>query len=134
MTAENLNGLHFNKWARNALTEKAGPGPIIIKGRKSFNTVSINNMNVSGAVMGHKIEESLLKSTNQRISGQKEIQGPINASALVIDGLVNDANLTSLMNQQVRKEKPLQRLKTPIKFQSALKIAGNLTINGPTEE
>ncbi|XP_076683687.1 uncharacterized protein LOC143376839 isoform X2 [Andrena cerasifolii] len=128
LTAENLNGLHFNQWARNALTEK--DKPIIIKGRKRFNTVSVNNMNVSGTVMGHKIEEALLKSTNQMISGQKEIQGPINASALVIDGLVNDVNLTNLMSQQVRKEKPLQRLKAPIEFQSALKIAGNLTING----
>ena len=128
LTAENLNGLHFNKWARNALTERNKP--IFIKGRKSFSTVSINNMNVSGNVMGRNIEEALLKSTNQTISGQKEVQGPINASALVIDGLVNDVNLTNLMNQQVRKEKPLQRLKTPIEFQSALKIAGNLTING----
>ena len=130
LTAENLNGLHFNKWARNALTEKNGPGPIIIKGRKSFNTVSINTMNVSGTVMRHKIEEALLKSANQTISGQKEIQGPMNASELVVDGLVNDVNLTNVMNQQVRKEKPLQRLKAPIEFQSALKIAGNLTING----
>lgn len=80
--------------------------------------------------MGHNIEEVLLKSTNQTISGQKEIQGPINASALVIDGLMNDVNLTNLMNQQVRKEKPLQRLTASIEFQSALKIAGNLTING----
>lgn len=45
LAAENLNGLHFNKWARHALTEKNKP--IFIKGRKSFSTVSINNMKYS---------------------------------------------------------------------------------------
>ncbi|XP_076236834.1 uncharacterized protein LOC143180762 [Calliopsis andreniformis] len=128
LTTENMNGLHFDKWTKNALTQKKKMP--VIKGHKTFNAVAINEMNVSGKVMGHHIKDVLLKSADQTISGSKSIQGSINASILVIDGLINDVNLTTLLNHQLQKQKSLQQIKTELKLQNSLTIVGNLTING----
>ncbi|XP_043261008.1 uncharacterized protein LOC122402358 [Colletes gigas] len=128
LTAENLNGLNFDEWADNALMKEKKS--VTIKGRKYFNTVTINNINVSGTIMGHNIEEALSKSADQTLHGEKTIQGFFNTPMLVIDSLVNDVNLTDLMSRQLKKkEQPLQIIKTKIKLQNVLKIVGNLTVN-----
>ncbi|XP_076629970.1 uncharacterized protein LOC143346098 [Colletes latitarsis] len=128
LTADNLNGLNFDKWADNALMREKKS--VTIKGRKNFNTVTINNMNISGTIMGHRIEEALSKSADQTLYGQKTIQGSFNTPMLVIDSLVNDVNLTDLMSRQLKKtEQSLQIIKTKIKLQNVLKIVGNLTVN-----
>ncbi|XP_053989170.1 uncharacterized protein LOC128881831 [Hylaeus volcanicus] len=127
LTAENLSGLNFDEWADNALmrTKKF----TIVKGRKSFNTVTINNMNVSGTIMGRNIEKALLKSADQTLLGLKTIQGSLHASKLVINGLVNDVNLTDLINRQLRKQKPSQVIRSRVDIQNSLKIFGSLTLN-----
>ncbi|CAK9818076.1 hypothetical protein ANTPLA_LOCUS9619 [Anthophora plagiata] len=126
LTVENLNGYGFDKWANNALMQKKKH--MIIKGRKKFNTVTFSNMKVSGTIMEYNITETLSKFTNQTIYGQKIIQGSINASELIINGLINDVNLTKLMDHQLKKYKSLQKIKTGIELQNNLNIIGNLTI------
>lgn len=80
--------------------------------------------------MGYKIQEALLKSAKQTLYNRKTIKGSFNASMLVIDGFVNDVNLTDLMNHQLRKQKPSQVIKSKIILQNTLKIIGKLTMSG----
>ncbi|XP_076653210.1 uncharacterized protein LOC143359262 [Halictus rubicundus] len=127
LTAESMNGLNFNEWARNSLTRKQKFATI--KGRKIFNVITANNINVSGTVMGHVLSKTLSKSADQIINGQIEIQGTIDASTLVIDGLVNDVNLIDLISSQLRKQRPLQKIKTDVELQNSFRIFGNLAIN-----
>ncbi|KAK9305650.1 hypothetical protein QLX08_003423 [Tetragonisca angustula] len=126
--AENLNGYNFDKWAANALTKSRKH--VNIEGRKTFSTATFNDVKVSGTVMGNIIEEALTKSTNQTIYGQKRIQGSINASELIVNGLINDVNLTQLIDQQLKKNKPLQTIRTRTVFQNSLHVRGNLTVRG----
>ncbi|CAK9826786.1 hypothetical protein ANTRET_LOCUS4568 [Anthophora retusa] len=126
LTVENLNGYGFDKWANNVLIRKKKH--VIIKGRKKFNTVTFSNMKVSGTIMEYNITETLSKFTDQTIYDQKIIQGFINASELIINGLINDVNLTKLMDHQLKKYKHLQKIKTGIELQNNLNIIGNLTI------
>ncbi|XP_017791112.1 PREDICTED: uncharacterized protein LOC108573234 [Habropoda laboriosa] len=128
LTVENLNGYGFDKWAKNVLMQKKKH--VTIKGRKKFNTVTFSNIKVSGTIMEYNIAEALSKSKNQTIYGQKIIQGSINASELIINGLINDVNLTKLMDHQLKKHKSLQKIRTGIELQNSLNIVGNLTING----
>lgn len=80
--------------------------------------------------MGNTIEEVLTKSTNQRIYGQKKFQGSINASELIVSGLINDVNLTELVDHQLKKNNHLQTIKTGIEFQNSLHIRGDLIVKG----
>lgn len=80
--------------------------------------------------MGHTMEDMLSKSANQTIYGQKTIQGHVNASGLVINGLVNDVNLTDLVARQLKKNGTLLTIISEIEMQNSLDIVGNLTING----
>ncbi|XP_031830303.1 uncharacterized protein LOC116426016 [Nomia melanderi] len=128
LTTENLNGFNFYEWAKNALKQKESF--VIIKGRKSFNTITINSINVSGTVKGQNLTEALSNSTDQIISSQKIIHGSINASIFIIDGLVNDVNLVDLINNQLKKQNPQQRIKTGIEFQNSLRVLGNFSVNG----
>ncbi|XP_050493081.1 uncharacterized protein LOC126874764 isoform X2 [Bombus huntii] len=126
LAAENLNGYNFDKWAANALTKLKKHA--IIKGQKTFITATFSDIEVSGTVMGNTIEEVLTKSTNQRIYGQKKFQGSINASELIVSGLINDVNLTELVDHQLKKNNHLQTIKTEIEFQNSLHIHGDLII------
>lgn len=78
--------------------------------------------------MGNTIEEVLTKSTNQRIYGQKKFQGSINVSELIVNGLINDVNLTELVDHQLKKNNHLQTIKTEIEFQNSLHIHGDLIV------
>ncbi|XP_076300033.1 uncharacterized protein LOC143218620 isoform X2 [Lasioglossum baleicum] len=127
LTAESVNALNFKEWAKNSLTKKQKSA--IIKGQKNFNAITANNINVSGIVMGHVLTETLSKSADQIINGQIKIQGMIDASMLVINGLVNDVNLTDLISRQLKKWAPVQRIKTDVELQNSLRIFGNLAIN-----
>ncbi|OAD52820.1 Peptidyl-prolyl cis-trans isomerase CWC27 like protein [Eufriesea mexicana] len=126
LNAENLNGYGFNKWVANALLETKKD--ITIKGRTKFSTAAFNTVKVSGTIMGHTMEETLSKSINQTIYVPKKIQGTINASELIINGFINDVNMTELMDHQLKKDKSIQTIKTDIALQNSLNIYGNLTI------
>lgn len=89
---------------------------------------------MSGTIMGCAIEEVLRKSTNQIIYSQKIIQGFINASEFIINGLINDVNLTKLVYHQLKKNNPLQIIRTGIELHNSLNIIGNLTIKGAYEK
>lgn len=89
---------------------------------------------MSGTIMGCAIEEVLRKSTNQIIYSQKIIQGFINASEFIINGLINDVNLTKLVYHQLKKNNPLQIIRTGIELHNSLNIIGNLTIKGVYEK
>lgn len=132
MIVENLNGYNFNKWTANALMKTKKN--IIIDGRKKFNIVTFNNIKMSRTLMGYAIEKVLRKSTNQIIYSQKTIQGFINASEFIINGLINDVNLTKLVHHQLKKNNPLQTIRTGIELHNNLNIIGNLTIKGAYEK
>ncbi|KAG9431659.1 hypothetical protein HZU67_06304 [Apis mellifera carnica] len=132
LIVENLNGYNFNKWTANALMKTKKN--IIIDGRKKFNIVTFNNIKMSRTLMGYAIEKVLRKSTNQIIYSQKTIQGFINASEFIINGLINDVNLTKLVHHQLKKNNPLQTIRTGIELHNNLNIIGNLTIKGAYEK
>nr|XP_012144737.1 PREDICTED: uncharacterized protein LOC100882154 isoform X2 [Megachile rotundata] len=127
LTTKNLNGLNFAKWIDNTLTQKEKH--ITIKGQKSFLTAMFNNITLSGTVLGHTIDEALLKSANQTVYGQKKIHGSIYASTIFIDGLVNDINLNTLIDNQLKKQSSSQNVETEIELQENLFIMGNLIVN-----
>lgn len=89
---------------------------------------------MSRTLMGYAIEKVLRKSTNQIIYSQKTIQGFINASEFIINGLINDVNLTKLVHHQLKKNNPLQTIRTGIELHNNLNIIGNLTIKGAYEK
>ncbi|XP_033337429.2 uncharacterized protein LOC117226816 [Megalopta genalis] len=128
LTAKNLNSLNFNDWAKNSLTGKQKS--VIIKGRKIFNSITANNINVSDTAMGQILTGTLSKSTDQIVNGQKEIRGSVDAVTFVIDGLINDVDLIDLISNQLGKQKRLQSIKSRIELQKSLKILGNVTVNG----
>lgn len=80
--------------------------------------------------MGRKIEEALLKSRNQTLFGIKKIRGQLNAPSLIIDGIVNDVNLTELTNNQMKKHKTMQTIDSIFDFKNDLEVFGNVTISG----
>lgn len=80
--------------------------------------------------MGRNIEEALLKSGNQTLFGTKKIQGQFNAPSLIIDGTVNDINLTELTNNQMKKHKAVQTIDSTFDFRNDLEVFGNVTISG----
>lgn len=80
--------------------------------------------------MGRNIEDALLKFGNQTLFGTKRIQGRLNASSLIIDGAVNDVNLTELMNKQMKKHKAVQTIESKMDFRNDLEIFGNITFGG----
>lgn len=84
--------------------------------------------------MGRNIKDALLKTGNQTLFGTKRIQGQLNAPSLVIDGTVNDVNLTKLMNEQMKKHKAVQTIESKLDFKNDLEIFGNITIDGLYEK
>lgn len=80
--------------------------------------------------MGRKVEEALLKSGNQTLFGIKKIRGQLNAPSLIIDGTVNDLNLTELTNNQMKKHKAVQTIDSTFDFRNDLEVFGNVTISG----
>lgn len=80
--------------------------------------------------MGRNIEDALLKTGNQTLFGTKRIQGQLNAPSLIIDGTVNDVNLTELTNKQMKKHKAVQTIESKLDFKNDLEIFGNITISG----
>nr|XP_034184689.1 uncharacterized protein LOC117606412 [Osmia lignaria] len=127
LTTKNLNGLNFAEWADSALIPKENR--VIIKGQKHFLTAAFNDITLSGTIMGHSVDEALLQFRNQTIHGQKIIHGSIRVSRIFIDGLVNDVNLTNLIDHQLKKQSSLQKIETTIELQKKLIITGNLIVN-----
>lgn len=84
--------------------------------------------------MGRNVEEALLKSGNQTVSGIKKIRGQLNTPSLIIDGTINDMNLTELINIQMKKFKAHQIIESEFDFRNDLEIFGNITVDGFYEE
>ncbi|XP_011155669.2 uncharacterized protein LOC105193044 isoform X3 [Solenopsis invicta] len=126
LTALNIDFLNFTK---QAVTQKCHK-PFTIKGQKSFNNITLNNLSVKGTIMGRNIEDALLKFGNQTLFGIKKIQGRLNAPTLIIDGTVNDVNLTELINTQLKKRKAVQTIESKVDFRNNFEVFGNITING----
>lgn len=84
--------------------------------------------------MGRNVDDALLKSGNQTLSGIKRIQGQLNAPSLIIDGTVNDVNLTELINKQMKKHKAVQTIESKLDFRNDFEIYGNITIDGLYEK
>lgn len=84
--------------------------------------------------MGRNIDDALLKFGNQTLSGTKRIQGELNAPSLIIDGTVNDVNLTELTNEQLKKHEAVQTIESELDFRNNLEIHGNITIGGLYEK
>ncbi|KAM0726481.1 hypothetical protein ACS0PU_007665 [Formica fusca] len=124
-----LLNIDFSNLVSTALTQNCQK-LMTIKGRKTFNNIVLNNLSVKGTIMGRKIEEALLKSGNQTLFGTKKIQGQFNAPSLIIDGTVNDINLTELTNNQMKKHKAVQTIDSTFDFRNDLEVFGNVTISG----
>lgn len=84
--------------------------------------------------MGRNVNDALLKSGNQTLSGIKRIQGQLNAPSLIIDGTVNDVNLTELINKQMKKHKAVQIIESKLDFRNDFEVYGNITIDGLYEK
>ncbi|XP_015595922.1 uncharacterized protein LOC107268068 [Cephus cinctus] len=128
--SDNINGLKFSKWAQGTLRTNNSEQLIILNGRKTFKTVEIQDLRVFGTIMGRKIENALLKSSNQRIPSINTIHGNVRAPALNINGPINDVNLTNLVEYQLKKQKDVQIIKTSISLRNGLEVLGNVTIDG----
>lgn len=79
---------------------------------------------------GLKIDDYLLKSFPQEISGTKRINGSVTASKVLLNGLINDVNLTALVQHQLKKNKPLQVVRSLISAEGGITITGNLKVDG----
>ncbi|XP_070162269.1 uncharacterized protein [Polyergus mexicanus] len=128
-----LLNIDFSNFVSTALTQHCQK-LITIKGRKIFNNIVLNNLSVKGTIMGRKIEEALLKFGNQTLFGIKKIQGQFNAPSIIIDGTVNDINLTELTNNQMKKHKAVQTIDSTFDFRNDLEVFGNVTISGLYEK
>ncbi|XP_012224336.2 uncharacterized protein clos [Linepithema humile] len=131
LETKNLRWLNskFSTLVRNALTKKCKKLSTI-KGQKTFSNISLNNLSIKGTIMGRNVEEALLKSRNQTVLGIKKIQGQLNTPSLIIDGTINDVNLTELVNVQMKKLKTHQIIESEFDFRNDLEIFGNVTIDG----
>ncbi|XP_015188612.1 PREDICTED: uncharacterized protein LOC107072855 [Polistes dominula] len=122
LTTKNLHGLNFSEWSQNAVLSNH-QNVIVIKGQKTFADINLSSLSLDGTIMGKKIENALLKSKPQIINGTKTFDGNIIMPSLLIDGLVNDINLTSFTSNLLKKNKSVQILETDI----ILKDKNNLT-------
>lgn len=80
--------------------------------------------------MGKNIKNAFLKSKPQIINGFKIFDGNIKMPSLLVDGLMNDVNFTSFINNLLKKNKPVQTLNTDIILKDNLEILGNIFIDG----
>lgn len=87
-------------------------------------------ISVNGKLMGHSIEQVLLKYGNQTIFGSKRILGHLDVSSLITDSTVNDVFLTELINNQLKKRELVQTIEMEINFWENLEVFGNITIDG----
>jgi len=81
-------------------------------------------------IMGRKVEEALLKSGNQTVHGIKRIKGHLNTPSLIVDGTINDMNLTQLIDSRVKKFEAHQIIENEFDFRNDLEIFGNITVDG----
>ncbi|XP_011693850.1 PREDICTED: uncharacterized protein LOC105453515 isoform X2 [Wasmannia auropunctata] len=131
LTTKNLRALNinFSNFTRHALTQRCSKLSII-KGQKIFNNITLNNLSVKGTIMGRNVDNALLKIGNQTLFGIDRIQGQLNAPSLITDGIVNDVNLTELINAQVKKRKAVQTIENKMDFRNGFEVIGNITIGG----
>ncbi|KAL6265402.1 hypothetical protein P5V15_002198 [Pogonomyrmex californicus] len=125
--------IKFSNFTKYALIQKCQKLSII-KGQKTFNNISLNNLSVKGRIMDRDVENALLKSGNQTLFSIREIRGELNAPSFTIDGTVNDVNITALINEQMKKHKTLQTIESEMDFRNELIIFGNITIAGLYEK
>ncbi|XP_043493312.1 uncharacterized protein LOC122518436 [Polistes fuscatus] len=129
LTTKNLHGLNFSEWSQNAVLSNQ-QNVIVIKGQKTFADINLSHLSLDGTIMGKKIENALLKSKPQIINGTKTFDGNIKMPSLLIDGLVNDINLTSFTSNLLKKNKSMQILETDIILKDSLEVLGNIFIDG----
>ncbi|XP_011299447.1 uncharacterized protein clos [Fopius arisanus] len=130
LTATNIDGLKFDEFARNTLKRNDPQELVVIKGKKTFNSMRVKSLSLT-SIKGKRIESCLLRHSNQTITGKKMVTGRLRAPGIVTEGLINDVDLTKLLVYQLKKNSSFQVIETPIVFQNGLRILGNLTIDGP---
>ncbi|XP_011870378.1 PREDICTED: uncharacterized protein LOC105563408 isoform X2 [Vollenhovia emeryi] len=131
LTTKNLQPLdrNFSNFTKYAVTQRCQK-LYTIKGRKTFNNITSSNLSVKGTIMGRDVDDALLKSGNQTLSGTKRIQGQLNAPSLIINGTMNDINLAELTNKQMKKRKAVQTVESKLDFRNSFQVYGNITIGG----
>ncbi|XP_046826802.1 uncharacterized protein LOC124427654 [Vespa crabro] len=129
LSITHLRGLNFSEWSKNAVLLKQ-KNVITVKGQKIFTDINISNLSLDGAIMGKNIKNAFLKSKPQIINGLKIFDGNIKMSGLLIDGLMNDVNFTSFINNLLKKNKLVQTLNTDIILKDNLEVLGNIFIDG----
>ncbi|OXU21574.1 hypothetical protein TSAR_008257 [Trichomalopsis sarcophagae] len=128
LTVRNLKGMNFSEWAEDAFIPSNGEKLTIIKGRKTFDYLNARLVHVNGTVMGKKLEECLLKTGDQVITAAKVINGSLHAPSLIVNGLINDINLTDFTNNLLQKQKPVQRIKSKVVFSGNVQVMGDLDV------
>lgn len=78
--------------------------------------------------MGKKFEECLLKTGDQVITAPKVINGSLHAPSLMVDGLINDINLTDFTNNLLKQREPVQRIKSKVVFSANVQVMGDLDV------
>uniref|UniRef100_A0A6V7LAC9 Uncharacterized protein n=1 Tax=Bracon brevicornis TaxID=1563983 RepID=A0A6V7LAC9_9HYME len=129
LVAENIIGLNFSEFAKNTLMSTKQQELITIKGKKIFNYLKVNSLNLTSKINGKKIESCLLKYTKQLITGKKIIEGNLLAPGIKTEGLINDVEFTKLLVYQLKKKSPRQVIETPISLENGFNIQGNLIID-----
>ncbi|XP_046623838.1 uncharacterized protein LOC124306826 isoform X1 [Neodiprion virginianus] len=129
--AENFNGgFNFGSWQTNTLSVLNNGKPIIVRGLKTFaNITLLKPLQVDGMVNGCAMKKYLLKSISQQVGGTKKIHGTIITSKIVIDGQVNDIDLSSLVKHQLKKNKQVQIIKSQIIMRGDVTIMGDAAVN-----
>ncbi|XP_031783596.1 uncharacterized protein LOC100678101 isoform X2 [Nasonia vitripennis] len=128
LTVRNLKGMNFSEWAEDAFIPSNDEKLTVIKGRKTFNYLNARLVHVNGTVMGKKLEECLLKTGDQVITAPKVINGSLHAPSLIVNGLINDINLTDFTNNLLQKQKPVQRIKSKVVFSGNVQVMGDLDV------
>ncbi|XP_066595611.1 uncharacterized protein clos isoform X2 [Prorops nasuta] len=128
LKAKRLNGLKFDEFKKKAALKNKDS--LIIKGQKIFKNVIINNLRVDGKIMGTNVKKILLKTGKQEIRGLKIIKGDISAPRVITNCLINDVNVTDLINHRLKKNEIEQTIKTEFILNGTLEIFGNATFNG----
>ncbi|XP_012279708.1 uncharacterized protein LOC105699370 isoform X2 [Orussus abietinus] len=130
LIAEDVESFNFSEWSSGALITNKAKETIVIKGRKTFTNFNGPSLKVAGKVAGYTMESLLSRTNPQEITGKKTIKGIVKAPAIILDGFVNDVNLTSVIEYQLTINASRQTIRTEVRLQGDLEIFGNVTMKG----
>ena len=107
-----------------------------LTGDKTFAAnLNVGNCNLSGVLDGVNLtllnKDSMLKGTNQIISGVKTFERPVYAASdLVVNGLIKEIDISKLHNEAVKIDSQSATSGWNHTFANPVRIKGNLSVSG----